>query len=154
MSSKKHSYILAVIVTVIAGIGMLSTGIAAMATTNDVNTHTQPQPQPHYQYSNNNTNDNNNDSSNVNNNTVFVAPQPQSQLAQIPSYQYQPPYSPPPAPTYLPPAYDYYEAPGIPNTGFGDIPTVNLILMLCSGLFMLAGMAYLFSWSKQNEKFS
>jgi hypothetical protein len=144
MSSKTQSYILAAIITVIAGVGMMSTGMAALATTNDRYQDSQS--------SYGNANINNNDNSNVNNNTVYVGSQAQSQhIAQIPQYQ-QPYY--PPAPTYTPPIYEYYEAPGIPNTGLGGLAGINLVILMISGLFVAAGIAYLFPWSKQNVKYS
>jgi hypothetical protein len=160
MSSKSQSYILALIMTIVAGIGMLSTGMAAFATTNDVPPTQSPQPQPtQYQYvlNNNNNNENDNDNENVNANNIQIGSSQPQYVAQIPSYQYQPPYSPPaytpPAPPiYTPPVY--YEAPGIPNTGIGDIGAINLALLIISGLFFAAGIAYLFPWSKQDVKYS
>jgi hypothetical protein len=148
MSSKIQSYILATIVTIIAGVGMMSTGIAAMATTNDSPTY--------YGASRAGANNNNNENSNINTNTVYVGPQYQQQqhVAQVPQYQYQPPYYTPPAPVYMPPVYEYSEAPGIPNTGLGGLAGVNLIILLVSGLFVAAGIAYVFPWSKQNVKYS
>jgi hypothetical protein len=150
MSSKKQSYALATLITIIAGVGMLSTAMSAMATTNnDANT------QAAYQ----NVNENNNKNSNSNNNTIVMGGQ-SPQLAQIPSYQYPPSYQPPmsypPAPpAYIPPpAPAYYEAPGVPNAGFGDIPTLNLAILLTSAIFVIAGIAYIFPWSKHDVKYS
>jgi hypothetical protein len=153
MSSKTHSYILAVIITIVAGVGMMSTGIAAMATTNDQNTNTNTSSQSAYT----NTNSNDNENRNSNNNNISIGAG--QQLAQIPQYQYQqpavPPYYPPPVFTPPAPAYDYYQpAPGMPNAGFGDMSKGALALLFGSGILFFAGLAYLFSWSKQNVKYS
>jgi hypothetical protein len=152
MINKTQSYILAAIMTLVAGIGILSTGLVAFAGVeedhND-NRYSNYRPYSSGGGSNENVNEN------VNSNNINLGPQ----VAQIPSYQYSQPYAPtyqqipmpPPAPA---PDYYYQAPPGIPNAGIGDIGYLNLALLFLSGLFVAAGLAYLLPWSKPKEKLS
>jgi hypothetical protein len=135
MNNKKQTFLVMGIVSVIAGAGMLSTALAALADTN--------------------VNSNGND----NTNTVRVGSRPvhlaQATLPQQyypqPPYYGQPPYPqsypqsqapiPPPVPQ---PDYQYqYVAPGIPNAGFGDMGMRNLLTLIGSGIVASAGGLYL-----------
>jgi hypothetical protein len=150
MINKTQSYILAAIMTLVAGVGVLSTGIVAFAGVEEDHNDSRHSYRP---YSGGGSNENVNENTNTNN--INIGPK----IAQIPSYQYTQPYvptyqqipTPPPAPV---PDYYYQAPPGIPNAGIGDIGFVNLALLFVSGLFVAAGLAYLLPWSKPKEKLS
>jgi hypothetical protein len=142
--NKKQTFIIMGIVTLLAGVGMLSTALAVFA---------GPPGDSMGGYSYSRSYGGRNINTNTNTNTVRVDAGPTLAYA-VPGYSQS--YGYPPVPAYVPPPqyipqpvaqtpyYQYTYAPGIPNAGIGDVGKINLGILVLSGICALVGSLYVF----------